>query len=47
MHPVTSLTIVYHASSRLCTRLKVWIVREPSVIRLPQVLVPKCQIVAK
>lgn len=34
MHPVTSLTIVYDANSRLCTRLKVWIRRETSVIRL-------------
>lgn len=34
MHPVTSLTIVYDASCRLCTRLKVWIGRQPSVICL-------------
>jgi hypothetical protein len=34
MRPATSLTIVYDASSRLCTRLKVWIGREPSVICL-------------
>lgn len=34
MHPVTSLTTVYDASSRLYTRFKVWIAREPSVIRL-------------
>jgi hypothetical protein len=47
MHRVTSLTIVYDASGRLGTRLIVWIVREPSAIRLPQVLVPKCQIAAK
>ena len=34
MHAVTSLTIVYDASCRLCTRLKVRIGRQPSVIRL-------------
>jgi hypothetical protein len=34
MHPVTSLTTVCNASSRLYTRFKVWIGREPSVIRL-------------
>jgi len=34
MHAVTSLTIVYDASCRLCTRLRVWIGRQPSVIRL-------------
>ena len=32
MHPVTSLTIVYDASCRLCTRLKVWTGRQPSVM---------------
>ena len=42
MHPVTSVTIVYDASCRLCTRLKVrlctrlkvWIGRQPSVVCL-------------
>ena len=47
MHPVTSFTIVYDASCRLCTRLKDWIGRQPSMIRLQLVATGSAEVRAK